>query len=129
MILNYNDVRRINTIHGYLKSKSVEELEELKIYKCGHCNGTGIPKDNNYMIWHSYVKKYMWDTVNFCDKCKGVGYVYLGERDSSNLGEPGYLNGYSIDGINFVCKLCDGKGCGHCDNTGIVDWISHLMGR
>ena len=121
MILKHEEVQKTNTIHKYLKSKSVEELEELKIYKCGHCNGTGIPTTESYMIWHTYIKKYMWDTVNFCEKCQGVGYVCLEKSD--------YLNSYDLDGINFICKTCNGKGCGECGNTGIVDWAAHIMGR
>jgi hypothetical protein len=70
----------------------------------------------------------MWDTVNFCKNCKGVGYVYLGNLDASNLGEHDFLNGDNIDGINFVCKSCGGKGCEKCNNAGVVDWVSHIMG-
>jgi hypothetical protein len=128
MILKHDEVQKTNTIHKFLKSKNVKELEELKIYKCGHCNGTGIPKNENFMIWHSYVRKYMWDTVNFCKNCKGVGYVYLGNPDVSNLGDYDCLSGYNIDGVNFVCKSCNGMGCGKCNHTGIVDWVSHIMG-
>lgn len=128
MILKHDEVKKTNSIHRYLKSKNIEELEGLKIYKCGHCNGTGIPRNNNYMIWHKDSKKYMWDTINFCEKCKGIGYVYLGNLDVGNLGEPGYLNGDNIDGINFVCRSCSGAGCRHCNNTGIVDWVTYMMG-
>lgn len=49
--------------------------------------------------------------TKFCDFCGGVGYT-----------------GFKKIRGDFVCRACNGYGCGRCNHNGIVDWITHANG-
>ena len=118
MILENIDIIRSNCIYKFLKNKSEDYFEENDIIKCNQCNNTGLEhsklfdKDSKTVITS-------WDTMNYCSKCKGVGYILNNSYEDES----------QIDSINFVCKNCNGSGCRECDNTGIVDWVAHMVGR
>ena len=73
-----------------------DEFETCGIYKCGHCNATGI--SNKHSLGH-------------CSNCGGMGYV-------------GFKKLYG----EHICRSCNGYGCGRCNDSGTVDWISHANG-
>jgi len=47
----------------------------------------------------------------FCTNCGGTGYV-----------------GYDKIQKSYVCRKCNGAGCGKCKHTGMVDWVTHAVG-
>jgi len=69
------------------------------------------------------------------EKCdiKQCGHCTAGFIDHSmvkmctNCGGMGYVGFTKIKG-EFVCRACNGYGCGHCNQSGIVDWITHANG-
>jgi len=111
MILTERQVFRANRFHVILKSKDAEYFKENKITPCEKCNNTGL---GGY--FENYDGTKGWDTTSYCDECNGIGFK-------------GVSNGFQVDLTNYICRLCDGIGCKECNYTGVVDWITHMMGR
>lgn len=110
MNLTPQQVSRANRFHVILKAKDEEYLDENDIKKCDECNGTGL----RYIELSDGSKG--WDTTGYCDECNGIGFK-------------GVSNGFQVDSTSYICRLCDGIGCDECEHTGVVDWVTHLMGR
>ena len=88
-------------------------LKEHGIVICENCRGTGLTgirllDDESGMSWNG----------EFCDECKGIGYVLI-EDVKETL--------HDLFG-EFICSHCHGMGCKRCHNKGFVDWIDHACG-
>jgi hypothetical protein len=101
---------RANMFHNILKHKNDKYFEENNIIPCKKCKKTGLSFFENSNGERS------WDTNSYCDECNGIGFK-------------GVANGLQVDLTNFICRKCDGIGCKECNDTGVVDWIAHMMGR
>ena len=95
--------RNANKIHSVIKHFEYifpEELAKTDIKRCGHCDATGL--QDRSQATHPF----------YCFNCGGTGYV-----------------GYEKIKKAFTCRMCNGSGCDLCDWTGMVDWVTHAMGR
>lgn len=118
MILEKGNKIRSDCIYKFLKSQSNDYFKENNIIECDKCDNTGLIHTKTFdKATKIYISS--WDTMNYCDKCNGLGYIINNS----------YKDELQIDPINFICKNCNGIGCDECDNTGIVDWVAHLVGR
>lgn len=91
-----------NKLHSIIKNFELyfpEELVKTNIYRCGHCNATGLEDQSQAT------------SQFFCSNCGGTGYV-----------------GYEKIKKSYTCRMCNGPGCDMCDYTGMTDWITHAMG-
>ncbi len=111
-----SQIHRANAIYLSVKNlweRNPEFIKKADIKQCDACSGTGLDK---------YVKieggGYQWDPGNYCDTCHGIGYIHLDD-----------LCKISLDETTYICGECYGIGCGNCEDTGKVDWITHAMGR
>ena len=103
---------KAENIFKMLRKQTPEFLEEKQITKCDHCDGTGL--NATKLDGQS---GYSWaDTNSYCDKCYGVGYL-------------GYDKSIDFDGTKYMCPVCQSVGCKDCEDTGFVDWITHIMGK
>ena len=109
MILTQEQINRANTFHDFLRKQSLEYFIETGITTCSPCGATGLKASK------IPGGDYTWDTASFCDECNGIGYK-------------GLAGGIQVDLIHFICKKCDGIGCSKCDQMGIVDWVTNIMG-
>ena len=112
MHLNIKQIHRANLFHMFLKKQDVEYFDLANIWKCESCNGTGLEGYGKLKSGGGY----HWDAKSYCDKCDGIGYC-------------GLMGGNQISMIDYICRTCNGHGCSECKYQGIVDWISHSMGR
>lgn len=110
MFLTEEQIRRSNLFHGFLKKQPSSYFEETSISKCTKCEGIGLTHCGKMKDGSTH-----WDAASFCEECNGIGYK-------------GIAGTMSIDLLNFVCKRCDGIGCKKCNNSGIVDWVTNIMG-
>jgi len=108
MSLSFEEKQRSNNIFILLHTQSDEFLKKNDIARCVSCGGLGIITEKGYEF-------NSWDGMSYCSKCEGTGFV-------------GIKKGLQISKEHFLCRNCDGSGCKKCKN-GIVDWVSHLMGR
>jgi DnaJ-class molecular chaperone len=88
--------------------------------KCRRCNGTGL---KNYYRINNEAGSF-WDG-QYCDYCKGVGFV----------------NPKEIDVSLYSCCVCGGEGivpdildskkheCSRCKGAGFVNWVENLFGK
>lgn len=115
MRLNSDQERRALNLYKFIKAisqKDPEYFERTGIAPCKSCNGTGLAG-----LWKSSDESdYGWDSGEYCRKCSGIGYT-------------GIADDGQVDLLYYICKNCDGRGCIKCENNGIVDWVSHIMGR
>ena len=68
--------------------------------------------------------------IKICGHCGGIGFkdkVNFSEL-CFNCGGIGYV-GFKKIADQYVCRTCNGYGCILCNQTGVVDWISHANGR
>ncbi|RLD63312.1 MAG: hypothetical protein DRI84_09835 [Bacteroidetes bacterium] len=115
MNLTEKQVARANRFHAILKTKGKEYFKENNIVPCSCCDKTGLRYTKMTDV-NGEVYATGWDTSSFCNECNGIGYK-------------GIANGFQIDILNFICRNCDGIGCGECNHSGVVDWVTHMMGR
>jgi hypothetical protein len=84
-----------------------DELKKTSIHKCKQCDASGlnvlINKDSGVTFWDP-------GQDQVCSSCGGFGYSVK------------ELKG------DFLCKKCKGLGCGSCGGTGVLDWVSRVMG-
>ena len=108
-----NRAQEARSVHllDFLRRIDIQTLQKNGIHICEMCEGTGL--SGYTRMGHS---DYSWDGQSYCDNCKGVGF-------------DGLEKSKSVDGIHYVCGLCNGVGCEDCHQTGFTDWISHSMGR
>jgi len=106
MIIEPKEHKKLNSIFLFLQKQNDEYFETNGISKCEICNGTGLSTSINSISWNTY---------DFCDTCKGIGYLGL-------LGEG------HIDAINCICRRCRGEGCSKCNKLGVTDWVTNIMG-
>ena len=104
--------RRSNFFHYILSHMTTEQLNEFGISPCKECGGNGLGNCTKLSSGD-----YSWDGYTYCKECSGTGY-----------------KGYSkkvlkIDDTEYYCSECLGDGCNHCNYTGRIDWIGHIMGR
>jgi len=114
MILNTSQKNKANNFFDQLREISIKDPEELLvngIEPCPDCDGKGLGH-----IFKYDDNDYSWDGSNFCDKCKGTGFIGLNKLKT-------------FDGKRYVCGVCNGVGCSDCNRKGFTDWISHAMGR
>ena len=114
MTLTEEQKNRSDRFHSFLKKQPENYFKENNINLCKKCDGSGL----------DYIKSYdeevdifcsSWDTYNYCSYCNGIGYK-------------GFKDDIQIDLLNFICRDCNGIGCEECNNTGIVDWVTNMMG-
>jgi DnaJ-class molecular chaperone len=74
------------------------------IAPCSKCRGSGICVSS---IGHSSLIS--WDGHNYCEDCKGLGYVGI------------------LEGESYICNNCKGQGCGSCHFIGKVIWLDKIM--
>lgn len=99
MQLSADEMMKCDRIREFvLKTNSKERLEEIK---CPRCKGTGL---ENTSAWDS----------NFCNVCNGVGFF-------AN-------NDVELGVTFFICEKCNGYGCNHCREKGILTWLGKLFG-
>jgi DnaJ-class molecular chaperone len=104
------DSRKADVLHHLFHSMKDHELKENNIRLCPECKGTGLLGLTKYED-----SGYAWDG-SYCKTCDGVGFLV---DDVENI---------VIDKSNYLCRECFGKGCTRCNYSGLVDWITHLMG-
>ena len=114
MILDETQRNRSDRFHKFLKQQPINYFKKNHIILCEKCNGTGLDHTKIYDEENDNVIC-SWDTHSFCDNCNGIGYK-------------GFKDDIQIDLLNFICRNCDGIGCESCNNTGIVDWVTNMMG-
>ena len=108
MHLTYSQRRRADNLFKIFKNKPPEYFLKNSITMCKRCEGTGLSGGKNDI-------GFIWDGTSFCEQCYGVGYMGIGDA-------------IQIDDVTFLCRNCNGVGCGNC-NKGVTDWVSHIMGR
>ena len=99
----------VTHIHGIIKAFAdacPSNFEKSGIIVCEKCDSSGIP------VKYQKSEITYWSAGTYCTGCGGVGY-----KNIDNL-----------YGSYYVCKTCQGAGCKRCENKGIADWISHIMG-
>lgn len=111
MMLDNSQTAKANNFFKQLLKTDPELLEEKGLTKCSKCDGTGLGGINKLLKGG-----YSWDPTQYCDECYGVGFL-------------GIRNLKTFDEKLFICGVCNGVGCGDCDQTGFTDWIAHAMGR
>lgn len=112
MRLHSEELQTMNKLHQMLKSKDHKYLAENEIFVCRRCRGTGFHYVNYSSVNNAYVS---YNMNEFCDTCHGLGYIINNET-------------YSLGDGHYICKKCLGKGCDKCNNIGIIDWITNVMG-
>jgi len=100
MELGYNQHINANRLHITIKNFQIKFPNEFE--------KTGI-KVCKYCNGSGLTNRYNMD--DFCDTCYAVGFV-----------------GFDKIGEDYICRTCNGIGCGLCNDHGIIDWISHAMG-
>jgi DnaJ-class molecular chaperone len=106
------DMQRLDQLHSFLKERHPTYLLDYNIEICKPCKGTGLD-----IIVTNDGKDFGWDCNSLCKECNGVGFTNI------DLG-----CGLPVED-KFLCRNCDGVGCIDCENEGLVDWVSHCMGR
>lgn len=115
MHLDYNQMRRANAIYLSVKrlwKQNPEFVRIADIKQCTACDATGLDK------YKKNAGGYQWTPGSYCDACHGIGYIHLDD-----------LCKVSLDETTYICGECYGIGCGNCEDTGKVDWITHARGR
>lgn len=78
--------------------------ERTGLRKCDKCNGTGLIVSGEMEIT-------IWQPGNYCQKCRGLGYL-----------------GVERVGSMYLCPNPNcGKKCSFCNGKGLVDWIAYAM--
>lgn len=114
MYLNLKDARVRTNLYKFCKRSSQKALEEHGIKKCPSCYGTGLKG----VAESGDTTEYSWDTSSYCDNCDGIGYLGIDIKSSNKLTDQ-----------FFIHSGCKGQGCFKCDFSGIVDWVSNIMGN
>lgn len=98
---------RLHVIVKNFREAFPDNFENSGLKICPNCQGTGLPvkKGENSDIT-------FWEPGTYCDSCSGIGF----------LGAERIYNKY-------LCKFCKGNGCKKCRDSGLVDWVTHAMGR
>ena len=66
--------------------------------------------------------------IEKCESCKATGFTDQSlQRQCMSCGGMGFVGYEKLYG-EFVCRMCNGYGCGSCKNTGVVDWVTHARG-
>ena len=96
-----------NTRKLIMKTFTKEKLENII---CLSCNGTGLSN----VFQHSTGTG--WNLGSFCDKCRGLGYILVGETSTHS----------------YYCDKCNGTGdyghCKNCNGSGRLNWLQHIFG-
>lgn len=73
--------------------------------------------------------EFMKCDIKRCGHCGGTGLKnkHCLDEFCTLCGGIGYRGFEKIQG-DFVCRTCNGSGCGKCNNLGIVDWVAHANG-
>lgn len=112
MRLSLNQEKRALNLFKFLKIQDSNYFEETDIKPCKKCNGTGLAG-----IWKNHDgSDYGWESGEYCRYCSGIGYTGIADNGQ-------------VDLLHYICRKCDGRGCIDCNYKGIVDWVSHIMGR
>jgi len=111
MKLDKNEERRCTAMNIFFKKMDHKQLAKNRIFTCNACKGTGL----SGLYFGKRGNSIGWDCKSFCPECGGVGYR-------------GNVHKRQISNEIILCKYCYGSGCSNCNHTGIVDWVTYLMG-
>ncbi len=114
MTLTEKQKNRSDRFNRFLKQQSECYFKENNIIQCEKCDGSGLDYTKSYDE-DADIFCSSWDTHSYCDNCSGIGHT-------------GFKDDIQIDLLNFICRYCDGVGCERCNDTGIVDWVTNMMG-
>ncbi|MCK5613098.1 hypothetical protein KAR91_65095 [Candidatus Pacearchaeota archaeon] len=112
-ILGNKQVARSNNLFTKIKRQPPEWFERHGITRCDKCGGNGL-----HVVKHSGdgYSSYTWDTQSYCSKCYGTGHL-------------GIESSMRFDDAVYMCPKCQTVGCGKCNMTGFVDWITRAIGN